>query len=101
VARKDRASSKFANLPGNRTRKASQYPWGGQFHCPGEGSLMKLTVELSENEAWALAEMCRRFDRDHAIRLADAFDDGAEMQAMLDAIRQIRWRLKEIGYQPS
>jgi hypothetical protein len=47
---------------------------------------MKLTVELSENEAWALAEMCRRFDRDHARRLADAFDDDAEMEAMLDAI---------------
>lgn len=61
---------------------------------------MKLTVELAEKEAWALAEMCRRFDRDHARRLADAFDDGAEMEAMLDAIMQIRWRLKEIGYHP-
>lgn len=61
---------------------------------------MKFAIDLLEDEAWALAEMCKRFDRDHAKRLADAYDDGAEMENMLSAMMRIRRHLKEAGYSP-
>lgn len=62
-----------------------------------------ITVELSEHEALALAQMCKRFGHHHAVQLSSKFDfyDGApEHDVMMDAVVKLQRALRERGMDP-
>ena len=61
---------------------------------------MKLTVELTEDQAMALAQMCKRFLYEDAQRFGNRFDNGREADLILDAVSRIQRGLKQEGFAP-
>jgi hypothetical protein len=61
---------------------------------------VSITLSLSEPEAWALAQLVKRFGHDDAERLADRFDGGRERDAMLESVRRLQKALAEAGFAP-
>lgn len=59
-----------------------------------------VTVTLTEDQAWALAQMCKRFGFSHAGELADAFDGGKERDDMIDAVGKLQRALRDQGWSP-
>ena len=55
-------------------------------------------VHLEEEQAWALAELCKRFTWDHAVNLSVPHDGGHERDAMLSATGVLRTALADVGY---
>jgi hypothetical protein len=47
---------------------------------------VRITIELTAEEAQALAQMCKRFRYDDATRLANRHDEGKERDHVRDAI---------------
>jgi hypothetical protein len=62
--------------------------------------MTRLTVDLLNAEAMALAQMCKRFTDDDAERFADRHDGGREREAILDGIATLQKALAEAGYAP-
>jgi len=56
-----------------------------------------IQIELTDNEAWELAQFCKRISFDDARRLATSND---ETYTMLQAIAYLRVELREKGYAP-
>lgn len=52
---------------------------------------LTVTMVLTAEEAYALAQMCKRFTYEHAQNLADRYDGGKERDHMLDAT-SVLWR---------
>jgi DNA-binding MarR family transcriptional regulator len=61
---------------------------------------VRITIELTTEEAEALAQMCKRFSIDVAERLADRHDSGKERDHIRDAISILRRGLGEQGFDP-
>jgi hypothetical protein len=60
-----------------------------------------VTVELpGVDEALALAQMCKRFTHDDAVRFSSRHDGGRERDAMLEGILSLRRGLAEAGFAP-
>jgi hypothetical protein len=59
-----------------------------------------VTMRLPEHEAWALAQMCKRFCFEDAERFANRFDGGGERDAILDATTTLERALREAGISP-
>lgn len=67
---------------------------------PRIAGYVNIPLELSPAEAWALAQMCKRFTFEDAKRLAAAHDGDKERDTMLDAIRLLQTELSNAGYNP-
>ena len=61
---------------------------------------MKLTVELTEEQAMALAQMCKRFLHEDAQRFGNRFDDGREASLIMEAVTRVERGLKQEGFAP-
>jgi hypothetical protein len=60
-----------------------------------------VTIELpGADEAMALAQMCKRFTHDDAVRFANPHDGGLERDAMLEGVLSLQRALSEAGYAP-
>jgi hypothetical protein len=60
--------------------------------------MTRLTIELLNAEAMALAELCNRFMYDDAVRFANRHSGGREGEAILDGIRVLQKALAEAGF---
>lgn len=63
-------------------------------------TLVRLTLELPEPQALALAQLAKRFTFEDAERRANAFDGGRERDAMIDGISTLRRALADAGFEP-
>jgi hypothetical protein len=61
---------------------------------------MKIVVEFTEDQAEAVAQMCKRFGLYHAETLANAFDQGRERDQMIDGVGVLRRALRDAGFAP-
>jgi hypothetical protein len=59
-----------------------------------------IVLQLAPSEAWALAQLCKRFRHDLAVELSDRKDNGVERDAMLISIDRLRTALAEAGFAP-
>jgi len=62
--------------------------------------MTRVTVDLLNAEAIALAQMCKRFCYQDAERFANRHDGGREREAILDGIATLQKALAEAGYAP-
>jgi hypothetical protein len=60
---------------------------------------VNVDVQLSANEAEALAQLCKRFTWEHARQLSNRFV-ASEQHHMLNAIERLRTALRDVGYDP-
>ena len=61
---------------------------------------VRITIELTAEEAQALAQMCSRFNTDVAERLADRHDGAKERDHILHVISILRRELGAEGFMP-
>lgn len=65
---------------------------------------MKLTIDLTDHQSLALAQMVKRFGWDHAVMLSNRYDkypDGrAEADHILEAVCVVQRALREQGMAP-
>jgi hypothetical protein len=59
-----------------------------------------INFDLPEDQAFALAGMCKRFCYEDAERFANRFDGGREREAILDATIALQRALREVGIAP-
>jgi hypothetical protein len=62
--------------------------------------MKKIVLDLPDDQAMALAQMCKRFCHDDAVRFSNRHDNGREREAMLDGIRVLQKALAEAGFAP-
>jgi len=62
--------------------------------------MTRLTVDLLNAEAAALAQMCKRLSRGDCERLASRYDGGAEAEQMWAGVLSLQRALNEAGYAP-
>ncbi len=90
--------------PKRKQVEANDGSYGGAvlaaFDRMAKGKDVKISVTLTEDQAWALAQMCKRFGLHHAEMLSNAFDGGFEREQMLDAIIRLERALREKGLAP-
>jgi len=61
---------------------------------------MKITLDIPDDQAMALAQMCKRFGWDDAVRFATPHDGGRERDAILDGTSTLQRALAEAGFAP-
>ena len=61
---------------------------------------MKLAFDLPEDQAMALAQMCKRFVWEDAVRFANPHDGGRERDAILEGTLTLQRALREAGFAP-
>ena len=61
---------------------------------------VRLTIEMNDTEAWALAQLCKRFTYEDAVRLSNNHDAGKERDSMLDAVCRVARSLADQGIKP-
>jgi hypothetical protein len=59
-----------------------------------------ITVDLTSVDAWALAQMTKRFTFEHAASLSVRHDGGRERDAMLSGICALQRALADAGFGP-
>ena len=59
-----------------------------------------INFDLPEDQAFALAEMCKRFCYEDAERFANRVDGGREREAILDATIALQRALRDAGIAP-
>jgi hypothetical protein len=58
-------------------------------------------MDMTTEEAYTLAQMCKRFTYEDAVRFADRYDGGEEREHILDATVTLYRALGEaLGFQP-
>jgi hypothetical protein len=62
--------------------------------------MTKIILDLHADEAMALAQMCKRFTHDDAVRFANPHDGGRERDAILDGTMALQRALSEAGFAP-
>ena len=66
---------------------------------PPAARSVAITFKLNDDEASALAQMCKRFTSDHAKQLSNRAVPN-EQQNMLDALEHLRAALQKAGFEP-
>jgi len=61
---------------------------------------MKIVLELPDDQAEALAQVCKRFCYEDAERFANRHDGGRERDAILDGTSTLQRALAEAGFAP-
>lgn len=61
---------------------------------------INLHVELTEDQAEALGQMCKRFSWETAKQLSNAFDGGRERDLMIDGVCVLSRALADKGFKP-
>lgn len=64
------------------------------------GRPLTIPVDLTEDQAWALAQLVKRFGYEDACRLANAYDGGRERDLMIDAVCKLQRSLSKAGFSP-
>ncbi len=59
-----------------------------------------IALTMEDEEAWALAQLCKRFTWEDSVRLSDHYDGGTERDSMLAAVCQVSRALTEQGINP-
>jgi hypothetical protein len=67
---------------------------------PETDDQITLTLRLPLPEAEALAQLCKRFTSDDAIRFSNRHDHGAEYDAMMSGILLFQRALADAGFAP-
>jgi len=62
--------------------------------------MTKVTVDLPDGEAMALAQLVKRLGYDDAERLSSRYDGGAERDRMLAGVNRLQRALAEAGFAP-
>jgi len=62
--------------------------------------MTKVTVDLPDDEAMALAQLVKRLGYDDAERLSSRYDGGAERDRMLAGVNKLQRALAEAGFAP-
>ncbi len=62
--------------------------------------MTKITVDLPNDEAMALAQLVKRLGYDDAERLSSRYDGGHERDLMLAGINKLQRALAEAGFAP-
>jgi hypothetical protein len=62
--------------------------------------MIRITVDLLEHEAMALAQLCKRFCWEDAVRFANPHDGGRERDAILEGTIVLQRALREAGFAP-
>ena len=62
--------------------------------------MTKVTVDLPDGEAMALAQLVKRLGYDDAERLSSRYDGGAERDRMLAGVNKLQRALAEAGFAP-
>jgi hypothetical protein len=61
---------------------------------------MKITLDLPDDQAMALAQLAKRLGYDDAERLSSRYDGGEERDAMLAGIDKLQRALAEARFAP-
>jgi hypothetical protein len=59
-----------------------------------------IILELPDDQAMALAQVCKRFCWEDAVRFANPHDGGRERDAILEATIVLQRALREAGFAP-
>jgi hypothetical protein len=59
-----------------------------------------IILDLPRDEAMALAQMCKRFTYEDAVRFANRHDGGAERDAILEGTSTLQRALADAGFAP-
>ena len=62
--------------------------------------MTKIIIELPRDGAMALAQLCKRFMYDDAVRFSTPHDGGRERDTMLEGILSLQRGLAEAGFAP-
>jgi hypothetical protein len=62
--------------------------------------VIKIIVDVPHCEAMALAQICKRFTYEDAVRFANRHDGGRERDTMLEGILSLQRGLAEAGFSP-
>ena len=62
--------------------------------------MTNIILDLPDDEAMGLAQMCKRFTFDDPERFANRHDGGRERDAMLEGVLSLQRGLAEAGYAP-
>jgi hypothetical protein len=62
--------------------------------------MTKVTVDLPDDEAMALAQLVKRLGYDDAERLSSRYDGGQERDRMLAGVDKLQRALAEAGFAP-
>jgi len=62
--------------------------------------MKKVVLDLPDDQAMALAQMCKRFCWEDAVRFANPHDGGRERDAILEGTIVLQRALREAGFAP-
>jgi hypothetical protein len=62
--------------------------------------MTKIILDLPDDQAMALAQVCKRFCYEDAVRFANPNDGGRERDAILDGTSTLQRALAEAGFSP-
>jgi hypothetical protein len=62
--------------------------------------MMKIILDLPNDQAMSLAQMCKRFTWDDAERFANRHDGGRERDAILEGTAALQRALAAAGFSP-
>jgi hypothetical protein len=62
--------------------------------------MTKIVLDLPNNQAMALAQMCKRFCWEDAVRFAHPHDGGRERDAILEGTLTLQRVLREAAFAP-
>jgi hypothetical protein len=62
--------------------------------------MKRVVLDLPDDQAMALAQMCKRFCWKDAVRFANPHDGGRERDALLDGTLTLQRALAEAGFAP-
>jgi hypothetical protein len=62
--------------------------------------MTRIVLDLPDDQAMALAQMCKRFCYEDAVRFANPHDGGREREAILDGTSTLQRALAESGFNP-
>ena len=61
---------------------------------------MKIIIDIPDDQAEALTQLCKRFCFEDAVRFATPHDGGRERDAILDGTSTLQRALAEAGFAP-
>jgi hypothetical protein len=61
---------------------------------------MRIVLDIPDDQAMALAQLCKRFCYEDAVRFANPHDGGRERDAILDGTSTLQRALAVAGFAP-